>query len=143
MAGVIEVARVSDRSWVHPRFFFEKWCDLATHPEWAPGMQFLRLDEPFALGARGVLKLVGGRESPFVVTELIDGTVYADTTELDGAGLTVRHEATPHGTGSRLELTCVIEGPREAHWAREVEGIEQSLADDLASLVALAERVAR
>jgi len=137
---MIELARVTATSTVAPQRFFDRWCDLDTHPEWAPGMEYLRLDEPFALGARGTLKLVEGRVSPFEITALVPGRLYADTTELDGARLEVSHEALPLGTGSALELVCTIEGERAELYAAEFTDISAALAADLASLVALLER---
>jgi hypothetical protein len=136
---VIELARVSAQSSVAPQYFFDRWCDLDTHPVWAVGMEFLRLDEPFGIGARGTLKVRDGRESPFVVTTVVPGRAYADATILDGATMTVHHEATPLGEGSNLELHCYVEGERAQHWADEFAGIGDALAADLAALVKLAE----
>lgn len=139
---MIDVARVTGHSPVHPSRFFERWCDLPTHPEWSAGMEYLRLAEPFALGARGELKTRTGSPAPFVVTEIVDGTVYADTTMLDGAELTVRHEAAPaEGGGSTLLLTATLRGPRESEWAVSMgDGVQRDIEADLASLSALLER---
>lgn len=104
-------------------------------------MEYLRLTEPFGLGARGELKTRNGSPAPFVITELVDGSVYADTTILDGAELTVRHEAreTPHG--STVILTATLSGPDESRWATTmVDGVQRDLENDLASLTTLLER---
>ena len=108
-------------------------------------MEWFRLDEPFAVGARGFLKIREGRESPFFVSEVIPGRVYADTTVLDGAELVVRHEAVAlgpgiQGTGSQLELVATLSGPRAQHFADEFGDIAPVLAKDLGALVALLER---
>jgi GNAT superfamily N-acetyltransferase len=138
---MIEVARVSAESRVEPAFFHARWCDLATHPEWSAGMEYLRLQEPLAIGARGVSKPNGGRPAPFVVTALEPNTVYADTTLLKGARLTVHHEARRHGAGSRLEVHAYLRGRRARRWAgRMGDDVQQSLAVDLARLVELAEK---
>ena len=137
---MIEIARVSAGSRVAPAYFHQRWCDLATHPEWSASMEFLRLREPFALGARGVSKPHGGRQAPFTVTALEPGTVYADTTFLRGARLTVHHEARPSGAGSRLEVHAYLRGRRARQWARRMgDDVQRSLAVDLAGLVELAE----
>jgi hypothetical protein len=139
---MIEVARVTGESRVGPAFFHARWCDLATHQEWSATMEFLRLDEPLAAGARGVSKAHGGRETPFMVTALEPGTVYADTTFLKGARLTVHHDARPLGTGSRLEVHAYLQGRRARRWARIMGGdVQESLAMDLSRLIGLAERV--
>lgn len=141
LSRMIEVARVSADSWVEPAFFHARWCDLATHPEWSASMEFLRLQEPFAIGARGVSKPNGGRSAPFVVTAFEPDTVYADTTLLKGARLTVHHEARPRGSGSRLEVHAYLRGRRARQWARSMgDDVQQSLAVDLARLVELAEK---
>lgn len=140
LPGMIEVARVSAESWVRPEPFHDRWCDLATHPQWAAGMEFLRLDEPFGVGARGVLRLRSGRESAFEVTALVPGRVYADTTFLDGGRLTVHHEARPVGTGSHLELHAFVDGPRAGELAGEMgDEVQVALRTDLDALVRLVE----
>lgn len=136
---MIEIARVAATSTVAPERFFERWCDLDTHPEWAPGMDYLRLDEPFALGARGMLKVGGEQPRPFEVTGIDPGRRYADTTILDGARMEVSHEALPLGSGSALELVATLDGPRAQHYAAEFAGIGDALAGDLGRLVALLE----
>ena len=109
-------------------------------------MEWFRLDEPFAVGARGFLKIREGRESPFFVSEVIPGRVYADTTVFDDAELVVRHEAVAlgrHGdgiSGSQLELVATLTGPRAQHFADDFGDIAPVLAKDLGALVALLER---
>jgi len=136
---MIEIARVTATSTVEPERFVERWFDLATHPQWAPGMDYLRLDEPFALGAKGMLKVAGEDPRPFEVTALVPGRLYADTTILDGARMQVSHEALPLGSGSRLELVATLEGERAQHYANEFAGIADALAGDLGRLVQLLE----
>lgn len=114
--------------------------DLATHPEWAAGMEYLRLDEPFAVGARGRLKVRGGHEAPFVVTEYVEGRSYADTTILDDAELTVHHSAVPSGSGSQLVLRAWLTGPRAAEYAAQMrDDVQRSLDTDLAALARMLE----
>ena len=104
-------------------------------------MEYFRLEQPFVLGARGVLKARGGEEAEFVVTALDPPYLYADTTTLDGATLTVSHRATPVTGGSRIELVAWLEGARASAYAQEMgDSVQQSLERDLASLAALLER---
>ncbi|MEU8820191.1 hypothetical protein [Actinoplanes sp. NPDC048796] len=138
---MIEVARVSAESHVAPSYFYERWCDLATHQEWSASMEYLRLSEPLAVGARGVSKPNDGSPAPFMVTALEPGSVYADTTFLRGARLTVHHEARPLGEGSRLEVHAYLQGRRARVWARRMgNDVQQSLSTDLERLVELASR---
>jgi hypothetical protein len=137
---VIEIARAELSSPARPERFVERWRDLATHPEWAAGMEYLRLDEPFAVGATGVLKVRGGHEAPFVVTEYVEGRLYADTTILDDAELTVHHSATPAGSGSALVLRAWLTGARAAEYADQMrDDVQRSLDTDLAALARMLE----
>lgn len=135
---MIRVAHTTACASASPERFFARWCDLATHPEWSSSMEFLRLDEPFAIGARGVLKAKGGNPAPFMITAVEAGRIYADTTSLDGADLTVRHEAHPHDEGTRIVLLASLEGPRERELALQFgQDVQHSLETDLAALVRL------
>ena len=136
---MIEIARTGRVSSASAAAFFERWCAIETHPEWAPSMEYFRLSEPFGIGARGVLKAVGGTEARFRVTAVGPGFVYADTTELDGAELTVHHEAVEAGEGTRVNLSAWLEGPREAEWALAMGDVQRSLERDLASLARILE----
>ncbi|WP_137844946.1 hypothetical protein [Microbacterium sp. 2FI] len=103
-------------------------------------MEYLRLDEPFAVGATGVLKVRGGHEAPFVVTEYVEGRVYADTTILDGAELTVHHAAAPAGSGSAVVLRAWLTGARAAEYADQMrDDVQRSLDTDLAALARMLE----
>ncbi|SNY68601.1 hypothetical protein [Paractinoplanes atraurantiacus] len=137
---MIEIARVSAESHIAPPYFHERWCDLATHQEWSASMEYLRLEEPLAVGARGVSKPNDGSPAPFMVTALEPGAVYADTTFLRGARLTVHHEVRPAGEGSRLVVHAYLQGRRARVWARRMgNDVQEALRIDLERLVALAE----
>lgn len=131
---------ITARSRVAPEHFHARWCDVETHPEWAPGMEYIRLEGPVRPGARGVMKTREGQETPMLVSDVVPGVAFEDTVFFDGGTLTVRHESHPDGTGSRLELHGRIEGPREAELAAELAGLEDVLAADLAGLITLVER---
>ncbi|KQM83924.1 hypothetical protein [Agromyces sp. Leaf222] len=138
---VIEIARTRRSSSAPAALFFERWCDIETHPEWAPSMEYFRLSEPFGIGARGVLKAVGGEEAPFRVTAVGPGFVYADTTELGEVELTVHHEAVDGVDGTQVELSAWLVGSGEEEWARRMSAeVQGSLERDLAALAALLER---
>jgi len=137
---VIEIARAELSSTASPERFVARWRDLATHPEWARGMEYLRLDEPFAVGARGVLKVRGGHEAPFVVAEYVEGRLYADTTILEDAELTVHHSAAASHSGSTLLLRAWLTGARAAEYADQMRGdVQRSLDADLAELARMLE----
>lgn len=137
---MIEIARVTRSATAPGSRFFERWCDLPSHPEWAPSMEYFVLDEPFGVGATGRSRAVGGAETRFTVTRLGPGWVYADTTDLDGVRLTVLHEAVDGEHGTVVTLTGLLDGDREVILGAELApGLQLALERDLASLVALLE----
>ncbi|GAA1956801.1 hypothetical protein [Agromyces allii] len=137
---MIEIARVTRTSTAPGSRFFERWCDLPSHPEWAPSMEYFVLDGPFALGATGRSRAVGGIETRFTVTRIGPGWAYADTTDLDGASLTVLHEAVDGEHDTVVTLTGLLDGPAQAGLgARLAPGLRLALDHDLASLVRLLE----
>lgn len=131
---------ITARSWVAPAYFHARWCDVATHPEWAPGMEYVRLDGPLRPGVRGVMKTRDGEETAMMVSDIVPGLAFQDTVFLDGGTLTVRHESHAENSGSRLELHVQIDGPDAAGLAASLAGLDEVLAADLASLIALVER---
>ena len=139
VSAMVNLRVITARSRVAPAYFHARWCDVETHPEWAPGMEYIRLEGPVRPGARGVMKTRDGEETPMLVSDVVPGLAFQDTVFLDGGTLTVRHESHSDGTGSRLELHGRIEGPREAELAAELAGLEDVLAGDLAGLIALVE----
>lgn len=103
-------------------------------------MEYFRLRDPFAVGARGILKAVDGEESEFIVTAVGPGCVYADTTQLDGAALTVHHEAVSAGADTIVTLTAWVTGPATSTWVERLGNeVQVSLDRDLASLTQLLE----
>ncbi len=134
---MIEIARTIADSSAPPEEFYARWIDIDTHPEWATTMEWTRLDEPFAVGAHGWLKAKGGEAAPFVVTEVVEGRLFADDTTLDGATLRIRHEAQPRGTGSTLTITGLLDGPRRDDYAALIAAdVQRSIETNLASLIA-------
>jgi len=132
---MIEIARTETHSSAPPEAFFARWADIDTHPEWAVTMEWTRLDEPFGVGAHGWLKAKDGDAAPFVVTEVVDGRVFADDTTLDGAVLRIRHEALPEDNGSRIVITGLVDGPRRDEYATMIaDDVQRSIETNLTSL---------
>lgn len=137
----MEIARVEKISSASPHMFFEKWCDLPTHPEWAPSMEYFILEGEFGVGATGRSKPVDGKESAFTVTEIGPGYVYADATDLGGATLTVRHEAVHTGENTKVTLTGLVDGPQAVRVGATIaQDLQKALDKDLNSLIELLER---
>ena len=97
---------------------FARIADSERHPDWSHDLEWVRLDEPVREGARGMLKPKGGPKSRFVVSALVPGSVFADTTFLPGARVTFHHEVHPEGDGSRLLVRVTLEGRLAWLWKR-------------------------
>ncbi|MFF2494853.1 hypothetical protein [Agromyces sp. NPDC058064] len=138
--GMMTFPVITARSLVAPEYFHARWCDVTTHPEWAPGMEYIRLEEPLGIGVRGVMKTRDGEETPMMVSDIVPGLAFQDTVFLDGGTLTVRHESHRDDAGSRLELHARIDGPRAEELASSMAGLDEVLASDLAGLIAVVER---
>ncbi|WP_194410750.1 SRPBCC family protein [Microbacterium cremeum] len=137
---MIGIARAERTSTARAEEFFARWCDLGSHPEWAPSMEYFRPQDPFGIGARGVSRPRGGEEASFVVTAVGPGAVYADRTELGGAELTVHHEATPVDGGCVVVLRAWLEGPEADGWSERLgDTVQRALERDLESLALLLE----
>ena len=141
---MIEIARVDRASRFAPAAYFDRWVALDTHPEWSTSMEFLRLDGPVTVGASGTLKSVNGDPAEFYIDEIVPGSIYADTTLLHGATLTVRHEVRPSAAGgSDIRITAILAGPIEGEWAEKMgDSVQNDIAADLDGLTALLEREA-
>ncbi|WP_297082271.1 hypothetical protein [uncultured Demequina sp.] len=137
---MIEIARTEAVSSVAPELFYERWADINTHTDWATTMEMTRLEEPFGVGARGWLQAKGGEVSPFVITEVVRGRVFADDTLLDRARLRIRHEAQPlhdpeNPGGCRVIVTGLVDGPRCDEYATAIaDAVQASIEENLASL---------
>lgn len=137
MSTIIEVTRTVP---ITPARLYARWADCNTHPEWSTDLQWVRLDEPLAVGARGRLRPKGGPPLKFRVSELTTDQTFADTTLLPGARLTFRHHAEPSGTtAAEVTVTVTLTGPLAPIW-RRLLGLQDAAAgvnDDLDRLVAL------
>ena len=137
---MIEVGSAIHTSTAAPEAFFERWVDLPTHPEWASSMEWFDVETPVVVGTRGTSKARAAEPLSFRVTALEEPFVYADTTELDGAELTVHHEARPSADGTRVEMRAWLEGPRAGEHEMAIRAsLERALPADLTALVALVE----
>ncbi|MFN3866863.1 MAG: SRPBCC family protein [Demequina sp.] len=137
---MIDVGYVIVSSTAAPEAFFERWTAHETYPEWSARTEWLHLDEPVAIGASGQVKSTTGEPLTVRITALNPPYVYSETTELDGAELTVQHEARPTDDGSRVELRAWLEGPRAADLELEFRAnMQRALEEDIKALVELVE----
>jgi len=137
---MITLATVHRIAATPPAAFFARWTDHATWSEWSPDTEWVRIDGPVRLGARGILKPKGGPRTPFTVSELETDRVYTDVSRVPGARLTFRHTVEPVAEGSALTVEVTLDGPLAWLWARTAfSGFERSAIEDLDRLIAVVE----
>jgi hypothetical protein len=123
--------------------FFARWADMATWPEWNTDTAWVRLDGPFATGSTGQLGPKGGPKVRFVLTSVVPGEEFVDTSLLLGARLEFRHtvQARPDG-GCDVRVDITMSGPLARAWNLLLgRGFRTSVQPDLDRLAQAAERV--
>jgi hypothetical protein len=126
-----------------PDYFFARWADMATWPEWNSDTEWVRLDGPFATGATGVLKPKGGPKVPFVIGSVTDSE-FVDISRLFGATLTFAHAIRAEAGRTTVAVEISMAGPMAWFWRMVLgKGLRASVQRDLDSLVAAAEADAR
>jgi hypothetical protein len=119
-----------------PAYFFRRWADMATWPEWNSDTEWARLDGPFATGSTGVLKPKGGPKVKFVIGSVTDRE-FVDVSLLIGAKLTFAHAVTVDAAGTTVVVTVSMSGPMAWFWRRVLgTGLRTSVQPDLDALVA-------
>ena len=137
---MIELASATRSSTAVPSSFFRRWLDHTTWPEWSPDTEWARVDGPVAVGARGVLKPVGGPRIAFTVAECERDAVYTDVSRVPGARLEFRHEVAATDCGSTVRVRVLLEGPLAWLWARTAfRSFRETVAADLHRLAAIVE----
>lgn len=137
---MIAIATVSAASSAPAQVFFEVWADMATWPEWNSDTEWVRLDGAFVEGATGRLKPSGGPSVPFVVSRLIPGSLFVDTSRLLGARLVFTHTVTTSAGLTQIEVRITLDGLLAPVWNRILgPGLRDSAEADLTALVSRAE----
>src|SRR5689334_10598985 len=112
----ITIAQAEATSTAAPQYFFARWGDMATWPEWNTDTEWVRLDGPFAAGATGQLKPKGGPTVRFTVAALTDRS-FVDVSHHLGARLTFDHAIEPTATGgARIRVSISMSGSLARLW---------------------------
>lgn len=141
---MISVTSAEVTSPASPEAFFVRWADMGTWPEWNTDTVWVRLDGPFATGATGRLKPKGGPAVRFVLTSVVPGQEFVDTSMLPGAHLVFRHtvRSSPAG-GCAVRVDVTLDGPLAWVWnALLGKGFRTNAQPDLERLSVAAQRVA-
>ena len=123
-----------------PGAFFSRWVDHDGWPQWSPDTEWVRLDGPVQLGARGVLKPKGGPKVKFFISALSEDHQYADTSVFPGARLIFDHTAIHDGDRTELRAQVTLTGALARVWALILDkGFKDSVQADLDRLVRIVE----
>lgn len=137
---MIELGGGNATSTALPANFFARWIDHNGWPEWSPDTEWVTLDGPVQLGARGVLKPKGGPKVKFFISALSEDHQYADTSVFPGARLLFDHTAIRKGDRTELRARVTLAGPLARVWALILgKGFKDSVQADLDRLVRIVE----
>jgi uncharacterized membrane protein len=142
---MISIASAQVTSEAPASAFFAKWADMATWPEWNTDTAWVRLDGPFVTGTTGELKPKGGPKVRFVLSSVVPGEEFVDTSLLLGARLEFRHtvRARPDG-GCDVRVDVTMSGPLARAWNLVLaKGFRTSVQPDLDRLARAAELVGK
>jgi uncharacterized protein YndB with AHSA1/START domain len=114
------------------------WTDVSNWKRWDSEVLWSRLEGPFAVGTRGVLKPKHGPQAKFVLSEVQEELRFVDQTKVAGTTLTFIHELqpTPNGTKMthRVEITGLLAPVLGATLGRQLKAGLPSAVQNLAQL---------
>ena len=142
---MIAVTSAEVTSAAAPEAFFARWADTDTWPEWNTDTAWVRLDGPFVTGATGRLKPKAGPAVGFVLTSVVPGREFVDTSPLPGARLVFAHTVRPGPDGgSAVRVDVSLHAALARVWnALLGKGLRTSCQPDLERLSAAAQTVDR
>ncbi len=120
-----------------PSAVWPLYADVSRWTEWDSGLQDVTLDGPFAVGSRGTLQVEGQPPLTWELTEVVDGELFTDVTDIPGvATLTFVHRIAPHGEGSVITHEVRIVGPAATQLGPAVTSDTPEAMETLARLAA-------
>jgi len=120
-----------------PEQVWPLYADVRRWLEWDSGLEAVTLDGPFAVGSTGTLQVEGQPPLTWTLTEVEDGALFTDVTEIPGvATLTFVHRIDARPDGSAITHEVRIDGP-----AAEQLGpmVTSDTPDAMAALARIAE----
>ncbi|AIL12390.1 hypothetical protein IM40_00820 [Candidatus Paracaedimonas acanthamoebae] len=117
------------------------WADVNNRHKWDLDSEYCKLEGPFKVGAKFILKPIGAPVVQIEIIEVRKNHKFTDRTRFFGAIMDGIHEMEATKDGLRLTTTMQISGPLSFIWRKlVVEGIVKTLPDQTEALVALARR---
>lgn len=112
----------------------ERWCEWSEH-----GVEWSRVDGPFAVGTKGESKPPGSRPLAFELVAVEPDAFFATEVKLPGGRLRFEHVIEPSAPGSRITHRVALDGPMAFLYTRTVrKSVERGLPDGVERLAAIA-----
>ncbi len=124
---------------VNPESIWHAWTDINNWHVWNPGIEYCKLEQPFAVNSYFTLKPIGTPALKLQLVEVDKNHKFTDCTFLFGAKMFGMHELKVESDGIRLTTTMSITGPLGFLWCKLLgEKIAAKAAEKTEALVALA-----
>lgn len=106
---------------------WEVMSDIDRWPEWTAGVTSVKRlgDEPFAVGARAVVRQPRFPPALWQVTEVEPGRSFTWVSVAPGLHVVGHHEVEATATGSRATLELDLQGALGGFWGRLTKGITE------------------
>lgn len=120
---------------------WDLWADVNNRHKWDLDSEYCKLEGPFKVGAKFILKPLKGPLVQIEIVEVRKNHKFTDRTRFWGAIMDGIHEIEETKEGLRLKTTMQVSGPLSFVWRKLVaEGIVKTLPDQTEALVTLARR---
>lgn len=93
-----------------PSDIWKIWTDVSSWPEWDHGLEWSKLNGPFAAGTMGELKPKGYPPLKFILTHVEEGEGYSDVTSMPLTKISFTHSAEPMGEHIRITHHVTVSG---------------------------------
>ena len=124
---------------VNPENIWHIWTDINNWHAWNPGIEYCKLEQPFAIGSFFTLKPIGAPEVKIKLVEVVKHHKFTDCSVFPGAKMYGMHELKEEVDGMRLTTTMTITGPLDFFWRKLLgEKIAAKVPAQTEALVVLA-----
>jgi hypothetical protein len=122
-----------------PRAVWSRYVDVEHWRDWSRhGVEWSRIDGPFAVGTKGKSKPPGSRPLKFELVDVKPDVSFASEARLPGAHLRFDHAIEPSALGSRITHRVTLDGPLAFLYTRAVRrSVERGLPDGVERLASL------
>lgn len=103
---------------IKPEDIWHIWTDINNWHTWNPGIEYCKLEQPFAVGNFFTLKPVGAPAVQIQLVAVEKNHLFTDCTRFPGANMYGMHEMQETPEGLRLTTTMTVTGPLGFLWRK-------------------------